>query len=103
MQCLVFKEQMSKCFLVVREFGSEKVRCGQDCSACPYLELYFPREKVVVDRMGQRSAQGAQAVKEVETKETGHNILEKGLYKSGQYAATVTNVLRGGAAKQKKS
>jgi len=43
--CLVFKRKANKCFLMVREFGSERRRCKHDCSACKYLKHYYPEEK----------------------------------------------------------
>ena len=79
-QCLIFKERANRCFLMVREFGSNEVRCGQDCSDCEYMEIYFPKEKAVrVDSEAQR------------TKPLGEAALTKGFYKSGRYFAVLKN------------
>lgn len=47
-KCLVFKEKANKCFLFTKEFGSEKVECQHNCSACEYLAQYYPKQLKVV-------------------------------------------------------
>ena len=46
-ECLVFKERANRCFLTIRAFGADKVRCGEDCSECAYMATYFPGEKAM--------------------------------------------------------
>ncbi len=46
--CLVFKEKAAKCFLLIKELGSEKVQCRHDCLTCEYLGMYFPREQKIL-------------------------------------------------------
>ncbi len=92
-KCLVFKEQANRCFLTVHEFGSEKVRCGEDCSQCAYMETFFPKEKGIREKMlvqAKREAQATRKVEKVESPEN-ENVLAKGIYSSGHYVAAVKN------------
>ena len=45
--CLVFKQNANKCFLIVKEFGSEQRGCKYDCLQCKYLLNYYPKEKSI--------------------------------------------------------
>lgn len=91
--CLVFKEQVNRCFLTVQEFGSEKVRCDKDCSKCAYLETFFPKEKTIREKMVARTNRGAQTSVKVEKVEStkGPQFLADGIQKSGHYVAAVKN------------
>ena len=86
-KCLVFKERSNRCFLTVREFGSDKVRCGKDCAECEYMETYFPKEKVTRATM---SKQAGPKVRRVTS--SGKETLKNGLYKSGRYFAALKNI-----------
>jgi len=39
--CLLYKSRINYCFVVVREFGKEVVRCEGDCLNCDYFEEFF--------------------------------------------------------------
>ena len=39
--CLLYKSRINYCFVVVREFGKEVVRCEGDCLDCDYFEEFF--------------------------------------------------------------
>jgi len=86
-KCLVFKERSNRCFLTVREFGPDKVRCGKDCTECEYMEIYFPKEKVTRATLLVRA--GSNIRKE---KPSGKEVLTNGLYKSGRYFAALKNM-----------
>lgn len=88
-KCLVFKAQANRCFLTVPEFGAEKVRCKEDCSSCVYLEIFFPKEKSIRDRMSAQAKPRAQESKKVEKVESpgSENVLNGGLHDAGHYVA----------------
>jgi excisionase family DNA binding protein len=39
--CLLYKSRINYCFVVVREFGEELIRCEGDCLNCDYFEEFF--------------------------------------------------------------
>ena len=39
--CLLYKSRINYCFVVVRKFGKEVVRCEGDCLNCDYFEEFF--------------------------------------------------------------
>ena len=39
--CLLYKSRINYCFVVVREFGKEVIRCEGDCLNCDYFEEFF--------------------------------------------------------------
>jgi excisionase family DNA binding protein len=39
--CLIYGNKINYCFLVVREFGKDKIRCEGDCLKCDYFEEFF--------------------------------------------------------------
>jgi len=39
--CFLYKSRINYCFVVVREFGKEVVRCEGDCLDCDYFEEFF--------------------------------------------------------------
>ena len=71
--CLIFKERSDKCFLLVRMFGFERVRCSRKCLKCTYFKTYYPEEKIILGRMS--------------------GVFHKGLYTSGRCLASIKNVL----------
>jgi len=39
--CLLYKSRINYCFVVVRHFGKEMIRCDGDCLNCDYFEEFF--------------------------------------------------------------
>ena len=39
--CLLYKSRVNYCFVVVRQFGKEVIRCEGDCLSCDYFEEFF--------------------------------------------------------------
>ncbi len=89
-KCLVFKERSNRCFLTIREFGSEKVRCGRDCADCEYMKATFTKEKAAMIRLS-----GKNASRPPQAKPSGSKVLENGFYKSGRYLAGLKNLFSG--------
>lgn len=79
-ECLVFKEKANKCFLLVRQFGKDKIQCTENCLDCEYLNENYPKESKTM-----RKIHG------IEGKEKTGDFLMKGLYTSGKYLASVKN------------
>lgn len=102
--CLVFKERMKKCFLVVREFGSERVLCGKDCWDCAYMETYFPKEKCTMESMRARHGKPARGMNVLERDgtQTAEKALMVGFYRSGKYIAAFKHVFAGKIVKKLK-
>ena len=39
--CLIYGREIDYCFVVVRQFGKEVIRCKADCLSCGYFEEFF--------------------------------------------------------------
>jgi len=39
--CLIYGREIDYCFVVVRQFGKEVIRCKEDCLSCAYFEEFF--------------------------------------------------------------
>lgn len=90
--CLVFKEKARKCFLLVGEFGSEKVRCRDNCSKCQYLSKFYPRERKIIEKMNNELIEGIR--NQVQKREIDVSALfRKGFYTSGKYLAAIKKAL----------
>jgi excisionase family DNA binding protein len=92
-ECLVFKEQLSRCFLVIRNFGTEKVQCGIDCLSCDYLTAFYPKERKIIEAGRAKRAEKTTSVAQPESlpKTEKDNLLKKGFYASGKYFALLKN------------
>lgn len=85
--CLVFKEQVNRCFLTVKAFGSEKVLCSTDCLNCLYFAKYFPQQKNKIEGMRQKAvAQLVSTIPHADKADVA-NLLRKGFYVSGRCVA----------------
>lgn len=56
--CLVFKRKADRCYLAVKEFGSERRRCKHDCLSCEYLLAHYPEEKMIFQRINSFAESG---------------------------------------------
>lgn len=91
--CLVFKEQVNRCFLTVKRFGSDKVNCNIDCLNCSYFAKHFPEQKKEIGRMRQKAvARLASTVAHADKADIA-DFLKKGLFVSGKYFAKVKKKL----------
>ena len=44
--CLIYKKRIDCCFLLVRRFGKERLRCKDDCLNCGYfIKIFGERDK----------------------------------------------------------
>ena len=96
--CLAFIEKADKCFLLLREFGSEKIQCQDDCLKCEYLIKYYPYKKKIIERMRKET------MDEIESQlKEGRfdipNLLKKSFYSSGKYLASIGKILSKGERK----
>ena len=61
--CIVFKRKADRCFLAVKEFGSERRRCKHDCSVCEYLRRQYPEERRMLVRQAREAGAGVKVRK----------------------------------------
>lgn len=45
--CLIYERQIDYCFVVVRQFGEEVIRCKGDCLNCGYFNEIFNKSKKI--------------------------------------------------------
>ena len=62
-RCLVFKRKADRCYLAVKELGSEKRQCKHDCLSCEYLQRHYPEEKAILQAAKRGRATNAQVLK----------------------------------------
>ena len=92
-KCLVFKKKVDLCFLSVREYGSLKVECKQDCMSCTYLSNQHPQDRKILAR---QRAKVAKEFKRREVLSSGVNgILKKVFYNSGRFVAKIGQLSKG--------
>jgi excisionase family DNA binding protein len=96
-QCLVFKEKMNRCFLTVHEFGHGKVRCGQDCSDCSYLDVFFPEKKSLIRKTLEEALQNARIDKAGPKRQAAaaKKSFDASFFRAGQYLGTLKKNLTG--------
>jgi excisionase family DNA binding protein len=100
-KCLVHKEQAGKCFLVIRQFGDDKVQCEHDCVHCAYMQQHYPREWNIllevhganVDKKVEKVIKGAKKKVSKVSKAQNSEKVKSGLYKSGKYFASMAKAL----------
>ena len=86
-KCLVSKKKVEFCFLSVKEYGSLKVECEQDCLSCSYMAKHHPQERKMLERQRSKQVEESEA-KEEET--SGVNgMLKKVFYNSGRLVAKI--------------
>lgn len=85
--CLVFREQINRCFLTVRTFGNLKVQCNTDCLNCAYFAKYFPREKKIISNIRQTAVTKLASTFPRADKAEMQNLMQKSLFVSGKYFA----------------
>lgn len=91
--CLVFKEQVNRCFLTVKTFGSEKVHCNIDCLSCVYFAKHYPRQKKAITGMRLKAvAKLASTVPHADKADIA-DLLKKGFYVAGRGIAKVKKTL----------
>ena len=91
--CLVFKEQVNRCFLTVKTFGSEKVHCNIDCLNCSFFARHYPRQKRAIEGLRKKAvARLASTVPHADKADIA-DLLKKGFYVSGKYFAKVKKKL----------
>jgi len=98
-KCLIFKKKIDLCFLSVREYGSLKVQCKQDCMSCAYLKEHHPQERRMLLRQRSKAA-GASANKVEETSPV-NGILKKVFYNSGRLVAKIGQLSKGPEPKRR--
>ncbi len=92
-KCLVFKEKIGRCFLVVKRFGTEKVQCNFDCADCKYLAKYYPQRKKVLRKMEQEAAAKSSRSNVSANNDKINEFLQKTFYLSGKHLALTTKTL----------
>lgn len=90
--CLVFKERANKCFLINREFGSGDVQCQEECSACEYLNTYYPAKRKIIEKSKTDMINRIQALLHKQGEETS-TFFKKGLYISGKYIGSIEKAI----------
>lgn len=99
--CLVFKERVNRCFLTVKSFGSEKVKCNIDCLSCSYFAKHFPQQKRAIEGMRQKAvAKLASTVPHADKADIA-DFLKRGLFVSGKYFGKVTKKISRASHKNK--
>ena len=92
-KCLIFKKKVDVCFLSVKEYGSLKVECKQDCMSCTYLSNQHPQDRKILAR---QRAKVAKEFKRREVLSSGVNgILKKVFYNSGRFVAKIGQLSKG--------
>ena len=91
-QCVVFKEGASKCFLLAKNFGSEKRQCSNNCIDCEYLIKFYPSKQEVMNRSKSPRVNYLKSFTDVNTKDAS-DVVKKGIYASGRYIASIKRVL----------
>lgn len=85
--CLVFKEQINRCFLSVKIFGNEKIHCNIDCFNCAYFAKYYPQQKKVIGSIRKTAVAKLVTTFPRADKSDVQGFLNKGFYVSGKYFA----------------
>lgn len=93
--CLAFKERANKCFLLLREFGSERVQCQYECLGCEYLKKYYPAKEKIMKKIESDAMQDIQDMihKRHKEKDDVSAFFKKGLFASGKYLASIKKVV----------
>jgi excisionase family DNA binding protein len=85
--CLVFKEQINRCFLTIRTFGNQKIQCNTDCLNCDYFAKYFPRERKIISSIRQAAVTKLASTFPRADRAEMQNFMQKSLFISGKYFA----------------
>lgn len=90
-KCLVFKERANKCFLLIKEFGSESIQCQDECLNCEYFKKFYPSKKRVMDTVENDALRRFRGMiqKRHKKEEDVSVLLKKGFYVSGKYLASI--------------
>lgn len=74
--CLIYKRQIDYCFLVVRQFGKEVIRCNGDCLNCGYFDEFFSfyKERAPIEEPRDKESKEATREKRNFLYSFGYNV-----------------------------
>lgn len=93
--CLVFKERANKCFLLVKEFGSERIQCQNECFDCEYLKKCYPAKEKIMKKVKNDTIRSIQDMmhKRYKKEDDVSVFFKKSFYRSGKYLASIKKVI----------
>lgn len=93
--CLVFKERANKCFLLMREFGLERMQCRDECFNCEYFRKYYPAKQKVMVNIESNTLRNIQdtIAKRHKREDDVSAFFKKSFYVSGKYLAAIKKVV----------
>ena len=95
--CLLYGSRINYCFVVVREFGKEVIRCKGDCLNCDYFKEFFGSYRKGVQPNEAHEAEGQKAT--THKKGSLYNVVygvARGAHKVKEKVTDIKDVFVGG-------